>query len=503
MVRLRQQQHKLFETKNLLYYGDNLPILWDRFSDDSVDLVYLDPPFKSGKDYNILFTEKDGSKAAAQIKAFGDTWRWDRAAVGAYQECVRNGPADVSNALVAFKKLVGQSDILAYLSMMAPRLVELRRVLRPTGSIFLHCDPTASHYLKLLMDAVFGPGCFRNEIIWHYRKWPSGKYAFQRNHDVIFFYSRTDTRERVFNQLYMDRAPSTLKRFGKSRIISGHDPATGLRVPSQMALTDSEGVRMDDVWDIGRVPPIKQWFPTEKPKVLLERIIDATTKPGDVVLDPFCGCGTTIVTAQDMGRRWFGIDVTRVAIDVIEKRLVATYGEQIKDTYEVLGDPFSAEDALTLAREDKYEFQWWACRKLGANPTEEKKGRDKGIDGRTFFHDLLGDRDYLVVISVKGGGTGPGHVRDLRGVLEREKAAIGVLVTLKKPTPDMLAEAAEAGAYYLSKEHRFVSRLQILTVEDLIEGRGIDYPSQPFETAAEPIREPSAAERQSRRRAGG
>jgi site-specific DNA-methyltransferase (adenine-specific) len=227
--------------ENLLYYGDNLDILRRYIADESVDLVYLDPPFNSNASYNVLFAEQNGSRAAAQIKAFGDTWRWDQAAAEAYQEVVETG-GRVSQAMQAFRTFLGDSNLLAYLSMMAPRLVELRRVLKPTGSIYLHCDPTASHYLKLLMDAVFGAINFQNEIIWHYRKWPTGKYSFQRNHDILLFYSRSESKSRTFNQLYMDRAPSTLKRFGTARIVSGRDDA-GRRIPSQMKDEDSEGVR--------------------------------------------------------------------------------------------------------------------------------------------------------------------------------------------------------------------------------------------------------------------
>src|SRR3989338_211143 len=248
---------------NTLYYGDNLDILRRYVKDESVDLVYLDPPFKSNQDYNVLFAEQNGSRSAAQILAFEDTWQWDQTSAAAYHEIVESG-GRVSKAMQSFFTSLGGNDMMAYLSMMAPRLVELKRVLSLEGSIYLHCDPTASHYLKLLMDAAFGPENFVNEIIWHYRKWPSGKYTFQRNHDSLLFYSRTQSRKRTFNQLYMERAASTLKRFGKARIISGHDEE-GRRIPSEMSEEESAGVRQDDVWDIGRVPPIKQLFPTDKP----------------------------------------------------------------------------------------------------------------------------------------------------------------------------------------------------------------------------------------------
>jgi len=310
---------------NQLFLGDNLDILRRYVKDESVDLIYLDPPFNSKATYNVLFGEQNGSQAAAQIKAFDDTWTWDESAARAYQETVEAG-GQVSQAMQAFRMFLGDSNMLAYLAMMAPRLVELRRVLKPTGSIYLHCDPTASHYLKMLLDAVSGPGNFVNEIIWHYRKWSAGKYAFQKNHDVILFYSREKTRDRIFNQLYMARAASTLKRFGSAKIVSGYDDH-GIRMPSQTESEESEGARMDDVWDIGRVPPIKQLFPTQKPEALLERVIQASSNPDDLVLDPFCGCGTTPAVAQRLNRHWTACDQSKIAIDVTTKRLAGLHAQ--------------------------------------------------------------------------------------------------------------------------------------------------------------------------------
>lgn len=310
--------------KNTLYFGDNLTILRDHIGDESVDLVYLDPPFKSKQDYN-----------AANTKVFSDTWEWNTASAAAFDDTVNRG-GDVSLVMQAFRTALGGNDMLAYLSMMASRLVELHRVLRPTGSIYLHCDPTASHYLKLLLDAIFRPQNFLNEIIWHYRKWPSGKYTFQRNHDVILFYAKSGARERVFNQQYMARAASTLKRFGTARIISGHDEQ-GLRRPSEISDEESEGVRMDDVWDIGRVPPVKQLYPTQKPQPLLERIIETSSNEGQVVLDPFCGSGTSIIAAQRLRRHWLGIDNTELAVRVVRQRLSDSFPNQ-KISYDVIGE---------------------------------------------------------------------------------------------------------------------------------------------------------------------
>jgi site-specific DNA-methyltransferase (adenine-specific) len=458
---------------NTLYYGDNLTILREYLADESVDLIYLDPPFKSNQDYNVLFSEQDGTRAAAQIKAFEDTWTWDEGAARAFEETVEGG-GEVSNVMRAFKTILGGSDMLAYLSMMAPRLIELRRVLKDTGSIYLHCDPTASHYLKLLMDAIFDPRNFINEIIWHYKKWPAGKYTFQRNHDVIFFYGKSQDRNRTFNQLFMDRAPSTLKRFGTAKIISGHDEE-GHRVPSETSEEDSEGVRQDDVWPIGRVPPVKQLYPTQKPDPLLGRIIEASSNKGQIVLDPFCGCGTAIKMAEQLDRQWIGIDITHLAIGLIKHRLQDSF--QGKASYQVIGEPVSLPDAKELALEDRYQFEAWALGMVGARLNDKKKGADKGIDGRLLFHDdQKTGNTKQVILSVKSGKIPANHIRELRGVVDREDAQIGVLLTLESPSKPMRTEATDAGFYTSPFGNKRHPRLQILTIEDLMAGKRIDYP---------------------------
>jgi site-specific DNA-methyltransferase (adenine-specific) len=278
---------------NLLYYGDNLDVLRRHIGDESVDLIYLDPPFKSNQDYNVLFAEQDGTRAAAQIKAFEDTWRWDRTAAAAYQEIVERG-GKLSQAMQAFRLILGDNDMLAYLSMMAPRLVELHRALKTTGSIYLHCDPTASHYLKLLMDAVFGPNNFRNEIIWWYRKWSKSTRQFLRNHDVIMFYAKGPANS--FNVLRVPLAESTMKRFGGRK----QDFADESRTRKIALEEESEGGFRPDVWSINLLPAAsaeRLGYPTQKPEALLDLIIKASSIEGDTVLDPFCGCGTTIAAA--------------------------------------------------------------------------------------------------------------------------------------------------------------------------------------------------------------
>lgn len=302
------------------------------------------------------------------------------------------------------------------------------------------------------------------------RKWAVGKYGFQRNHDVVLFYAKSVAGTRTFNQLFMERAASTLKRFGTAKITSGHD-AAGRRIPSTTGSDESEGVRMDDVWDIGRVPPIQQLFPTQKPLPLLTRIIEAASNEGDVVLDPFCGCGTAVVAAQQLKREWRGIDITHLSTNLIKTRLLDIFGPV---SYDVIGEPTTLDGAAQLAREDPYQFQWWSLGQLGARPLEQKKGADAGVDGKLFFHDDNSGATKQIIFSVKAGRLNLSYVRDLRGVIEREGAEIGVLVAMQKPTEKMRAEAASAG-FYKSHWGRH-PRMQILTIEEILTGTRVDSP---------------------------
>ena len=257
-------------TPNRLYFGDCLDVMQEDIPSESVDLIYLDPPFNSKRLYNAFIGD-------AQWVAFDDTWRWHEA-VDDFHD-VASQPR-LAGMIEGLRMMLGEGPQLAYLSYMANRLVECYRVLKPTGSLYLHCDPTMSHYLKGVLDGVFGVRNFKNEIVWHYRKWSTGKYTFQRNHDVIFFYSRAPIdKDRTFNQIYMPRAESTKKRFGNAKIVSGFDES-GRRLPSKTESNESLGVRQDDVWPIPRVPPIKQIYPTQKPLKLLERIITASSNEG-------------------------------------------------------------------------------------------------------------------------------------------------------------------------------------------------------------------------------
>jgi len=454
---------------NTLYYGDNLDVLRRHVKDESVDLVYLDPPFNSNANYNLLY-EEHGEKAAAQVQAFTDTWEWNTDARLAYEETVERG-GRVADTMRAFRTMLGSSDMLAYLAMMAPRLMEMRRVLRPTGSLYLHCDPTASHYLKLLLDSIFGAKQFRNEVIWWYRKWSKGQKKFLQNHDVLLFYAASDANK--FNVLRVPLSPSTLRRFGGKR----QDYADETHTRKVTTEEESAGGFRPDVWSINALPAQARerlGYPTQKPLALLRLVIEASSDPGDIVLDPFCGCGTTIDAAQELGRRWIGIDVTHLSIGLIKHRLVDRYGADIAKTYKTVGEPTTVDDARVLAKEDPFQFQAWALGLVGARVAgSDKKGGDKGIDGRLLFHQGDGETRQIV-FSVKAGHLVPNYVRDLRGVIERESAELGVLISFEEQTAGMRAEAAEAG-FYTSPWGKH-QRIQLRTVGELLADRGVDYP---------------------------
>jgi DNA modification methylase len=517
---------------NLLYYGDNLDVLRRHIPDESVDLVYLDPPFNSNADYNVLFAEH-GTRSAAQIKAFGDTWHWDDAAAYSYAETVE-AAGDVSLAMQAFRTLLKSSDMMAYLAMMAPRLVELRRVLKPTGSIYLHCDPTASHYLKLLMDAVFEPQNFLNEVAWKRTGTHSSANRWGPVHDVLLTYAKAagkhtwnrpyvpldDEYKRThYSQVASDgrkythgelTAPGT--RNGRSGVswrgfdvtaLGRHwtttvekldqlDAAERIYFPKDPTKwprliryeEDSKGRAIGDVWE--DIPPINMrarerlGYPTQKPEQLLDRVIEASSNEGDVILDPFCGCGTTVASAQRLRRRWIGIDITHLAVGLIKHRLVDAHGLPVIRTFQVIGEPTDREGAADLAASDPFQFQAWALGLVGARVAHsDRKGADQGIDGRLYFHDEgAGGKTKQIVFSVKAGKTGSAHVRDLVGVLNREQAEIGVLISMQKPTQPMRSEAASSGFYRSPAIAIDCQRVQLLSIEGLLDGtERLQYPS--------------------------
>ena len=536
---------------NTLYYGDNLDILRRYVRDESVDLIYLDPPFNSNQTYNILFREKDGSQSASQIKAFEDTWHWDEAAARSYEETVEAG-GKVADAMIAFRQILGTNDMLAYLSMMAPRLVELRRVLKSTGGLYLHCDPTASHCLKLLLDSIFGPTRFRTEIIWKrtsaHSDTKQGRRQHGRIHDVLLFYTKTDDwnwnpvyteydREYI-DDFYRFIDPDTGRQYQKDNLTAarpGGDTSYEWRVKRPLDqewladlsdewrsplpgweykgvppyrgrywayskekmrrfaregrlaysrngmprykryLDEMPGVSLQDVWtDIRPAQGAERLsYPTQKPLALLERIIRSSSNEGDTILDPFCGCGTATAAAQKLDRPWIGIDITQLAISLVRYRLRDSFGKNCR--YDVIGEPTSLQDATALAEQDPYQFQWWALGLVEARPVEQKRGADQGIDGRLYFHDEgRGGKTKKIIFSVKAGHVTVSQIRDLVGVINREKAQIGVFLSLNPPTAPMRREAASAGFYKSPWGNH--PRIQLLTIGDLLGGKGVDYP---------------------------
>ena len=519
--------------KNKLYFGDNLDILREQVPDESVDLIYLDPPFNSNATYNVLFREASGEGSAAQIEAFDDTWHWSIESERAYREVVTEGPKKLADLLQAMRTFLGQNDMMAYLTMMAQRMVELHRVLKPTGSIYLHCDPTASHYLKLVMDAVFEPTRFRNEIVWRrygaHNDVGQGSRHFGRVHDVILVYSKsespqwqqlfTELDQRYVAQSYRYEEADTGRRFRLTPLTGpggsskgnpvfewkGHTRAwrynkekmerldaegrlyysrTGY-VSQKLYLDDSQGTPVQDLWvDIPALTGTNKerlGYPTQKPEALLERIIQSSSSAGDVVLDPFCGCGTAIAVAERLGRRWMGIDITHLAISLLKSRLQSTFGSKLSE-YDVVGVPQDIESARALALESshggRYQFEYWALGLVDARPgNNQRRGADAGVDGYINFFDDNSGKAKTVLVQVKSGHVQRNIVATLKGDMEREKAEMGLLVTLEPPTRPMEQEAAAAGFYV--PEHfpdRQYPRVQIATIEDLLNGSGPDVP---------------------------
>ena len=519
--------------RNTLYFGDNLAILREHIPNESVDLIYLDPPFNSQQSYNVLFASPKGQPSEAQITAFEDTWHWGEQAEREYNEIVRSSHTDTAEMMVALRRVLKENDMLAYLVMMANRLIELHGVLKSTGSLYLHCDPAASHYLKIVLDAIFGPENFRNEIIWKRTTTHSDAKNWADVSDSIFYYVKSknfiwNPQRGEHNEEYVKtkyryndndgKGPYRLDNMtapeggGMAAILpttgkprgwyewKGYQPSSrGWRYsPETMQKLDEEGRIwypdskdkrlqlkrylsemsgriLENIWlDI---PPLNSQakerlgYPTQKPVSLLERIINASSNPGDVVLDSFCGCGTAVIAAQKLGRRWIGIDITHLAISLVEKRLKDAFADI---EFDVEGTPKDAAGARDLALRDKYQFQWWACSLVNAQPYKGKqKGADKGIDGLIFFTDIVEGKPKTqkIVVSVKGGdNVSVTMVRELITVVQQNDAEMGFLVTLAAPTQPMVTEAAKAG-FYRAANGQDYPRLQILTIDDLLSGR--------------------------------
>jgi site-specific DNA-methyltransferase (adenine-specific) len=560
---------------NTLYYGDNLDVLRNEIASESVNLIYLDPPFNSQATYNVLFKSTSGERSQAQIEAFEDTWHWGDQAERAFDDVMKSNNTDTAELLRVLRAFLKENDMMAYLCMMAVRLLELHRVLKENGSIYLHCDPTASHYLKLLMDSVFSPTNFRNEIVWRRTATHGKSRRFAPIHDTILFYTKTGDynwtfprkpymREHVAKYFVKDAKgwktayygnvltgsglrggesgkpwrgidPSKKKRHwaipGVIVEDSGEDMAELTQhqkldrllelgfitiVPGEAwpmyehRLKPKDGQNIPDIWafqpytegtvfgtengideDVRWLSPQDQerlGYPTQKPRALLERIIGASSNEGDVVLDPFCGCGTTVHAAQKLRRRWVGIDITHLAISLIEKRLKDAFpGIE----YVVHGTPKDMEGARALAAQDKYQFQWWAVSLVNAVPfAGRKKGADGGIDGLIYFKPE-GRTTEKAIVSVKGGdNVSVTMIRDLAHVVESEKAKIGVFITLAEATGPMKTAAVKVGTY--ETLYGKYPKMQILTIAELFSGKQPNIPlidPSGFKKAAKEIRE--------------
>jgi site-specific DNA-methyltransferase (adenine-specific) len=510
---------------NKLYYGDNLEVLRESIADESVDLVYLDPPFNSNAGYNVLFKAPAGQKSEAQIEAFEDTWHWTESAARAYEDVIRSRYPEAATMLKAMRSFLGENDMMAYLAMMAVRLIELHRVMKPNASVYLHCDPTASHYLKILLDAIFGPKNYLNEIIWQRSNAHNTAKRYGKIADTIFFYSKSDNY--IWNQIYTPYSEQQLSRYKKDedgRLYRGENLTAdransssgkfewrGTMPPNsrgwgynieqlekwwtegrilkkkdgtprmdglKIYLEDTKGKPLQSVWTdidrIGNTSGERLGYPTQKPLALLERILQVSSNPGDVVLDPFCGCGTAVHAAQKLERQWIGIDITHLAVSLIERRLKDAFPGI---AFEVHGTPKDIAGARDLAERDKYQFEWWAVSLVDAVPQGgKKKGMDRGIDGIRWVRSGPKDEFEKVLVSVKGGeNVGAAMVRDLKGTIEREGALGGMFVTLAEPTREMTREAAAAGFFETSFGTH--PKIQILTIAGLLAGQKPNLPS--------------------------
>jgi len=521
-----------------LYFGDNLEILRKKIPDESFDLIYLDPPFNSNRNYNVLF--KEGLQdSPAQVHAFEDSWHWSHESVENFDYLVSKTNENISNLMLALEKTIGHNDMLAYLTMMAVRLIELHRVLKKTGSLYLHCDPIASHYLKIALDVIFGKENFRNEIIWKRTNNPKGSQfdskKFGQATDTILFYTKTNnyfldvdiSRRKLTEEEINEKYPKKDER-GKyleypilRSASKGERPNLvyeykGFTPPKWGWVVKKEKlIEIDNRGDLGwrkngapfrkyrpsedkGEPIYNLWddilriqsnsaeslgYPTQKPGSLLERIIKASSKEGDWILDPFCGCGTTVSVAEKLKRNWVGIDITALAINLIKHRLKHQYGLGNKQIF-IDGLPTDLTGAKELFKKDPFEFEYWALDLVNAMPAQSKskenmRGADKGIDGIITFHknNINGKWEYgKIIVQIKGGGVQRNQIATLKSDVDREKADGGLFITLEEPTKPMITEALDAGDFEVGFTKVKFPKIQILTVEDLLNGKNPNLP---------------------------
>ena len=469
-----------------LFYGDNLDILRKFVRDETVDLCYIDPPFNSKRNYNQIYNNI-GGEDRAQAQAFIDTWEWNDHANVCYAEIIENKNGVQTqqsiDLILGLEKVLKRGSLFAYLVSMTVRIAEIHRALKPTGSFYLHCDPTASHYLKLVCDALFcgnRGGEFRNEIIWCYRKWSVNQHQFVSNHDDILFYSKS--KDNVFHTQFVPLSEGTLKRWKgmKQQAVFNEE---GKRLADNLD-EESKGSPMSDWWEVSIINPAAKerlGYPTQKPEALLERIISASSNEGDVVLDAFCGCGTTVAVANRLKRRWIGMDITYQSVALILKRLKDSEGQDAVNQVELHGVPKDMEsvDALIHKKDDRVrkEFEKWAILTFSDNRAviNERKGADKGIDGVAYTRKSK-DEVQPVLLSVKSGkNVGVAEVRDLFGTVKSEGAACGIYITRAEPTKPMIEFAKQQGQFKPEHFSPF-DKLQIVTVQEILDGKRMNLP---------------------------
>ena len=517
------QSIPLISMVNKLYYGDNLEVLRKYIKDESIDLCYIDPPFNSKRNYNQIYNNL-GKEDQAQAQAFVDTWTWDNHANEALEEIQSNYQGKFTSQTIdlidGLTKVLGKGSLLAYLVSMTLRIVEIHRVLKSTGSFYLHCDPTASHYLKIVLDTIFCSqgGDYIAEITWERTSAHSDSKTFANTTDVIFLYSK---RILMFNQQFKPYSEEYLKKYykhqdGKGRFLDRDLTAGGLsgggynydwkgikklwRCPIETMqkyeeqnklyytrngtprlkqyLEEMPGVPLTNLWN--DIPPINSQaserlgYPTQKPEALLERIIKASSNKGDIILDAYCGCGTTIAVAERLERNWIGIDITYQSISLMLKRLEDSFGKNVLDKIELNGIPKDMESAQALATKPddrtRKEFEKWAVLTYSNNRAviNDKKGADKGVDAIAYFQ---GDKDNRekIIFQVKSGNVKSGDIRDLQGTMTLQGAALGIFITLKPPSKDMVQTAKSAGIYRGRYMSQSVDKIEIVTVQEILE----------------------------------
>lgn len=538
----------MYENRTLVR-GDNLEEM-RRFPDECIDLIATDPPFNSNRNYFVPYRDEHGQEPDTLIRAFTDTWTWGEAAEDAYNHLLVEAGGQIGDTIQGLRQFLNETPMMAYLVMMAIRIVEMHRILKPTGNLYLHCDPSASHYLKIILDAIFSASHFRNEIVWQRTSSHNDGNRFGRVHDIILFYSKNP--QPLWNPVYTAHDPEYLERAyrhedekGRYRVdnltasgvrqgesgqvwrdvdptavgnhwraprreawpegveppenyesLSVHEKldvldANGLiywpprgRVPGfRRYLSTSRGRRVTDV--VTDINPLasnsreRTGYPTQKPTELYKRFITASSNESDLVLDPFCGCGTTLVSAEELNRRWIGIDLTYLSIGAVRQQFERLF-PQHRERVTVVGTPENEEQALELARHNPHAFEEWCITHVLKFRSNDRRGADGGIDGTTRFPlgRIQGRQAHgRAVAQVKGGNYTLGHIRDFRTAMQNVEADLGVFVVTRPPTQGMLTEASRAGTYTHPSYDLSVPVLQIYEIQEYF--RGI-LPKLPF-----------------------